>query len=351
MMKSIRIENHRVGYGKPVFIIAEAGVNHNGRLDYALQLIDVAADAGANAIKFQTFRAEQVVTVMGEMADYQKKNLGASESQLSMLKKLELPESFYPKLIRHARKRNIVFLSTPHGGFASVDFLVQHNIPAFKFGSGDLTNTPLLAYAGRFKKPMIVSTGMGTMQEIHDAIRTIHDVGNNNIIVAHCTTDYPPESREINLRAMETMMKGLSVPVGYSYNGRDSQIPLMAATLGACFLETHVTLDRTLVGPDHHASFEPFEFKTLVSSIRAVSAILGSPLKKPTHAEKKYIPLIRRSLVAACDIKKGESFSRNNITIKRPGTGMKPNLYNNILGKAAVRDISKDSLISPHFIV
>ena len=213
-MQKINIANHFISKRSPVFIIAEAGVNHNGSLDMALQLVNAAADAGADAVKFQTFKAEEVVTAAGKIADYQKKNLGIAQSQLDMLKKLELPEKYYQAIIARCKKRNIIFLSTPHGGFASVDFLQRLDVAAFKLGSGDLTNLPLLAYAARFKKPMILGTGMATLSEVKKAVRCIKKTGNNQLVILHATTSYPCSERDVYLRAMQSLMKTADVLVG-----------------------------------------------------------------------------------------------------------------------------------------
>ena len=269
-MKEIKfkISDKLAGENQPIFVIAEAGVNHNGRLDLALKLIHAAADAGADAVKFQTFRAEQVVAASGKMADYQKRNLGKSESQLVMLKKLELKEEYYPALIKRAKERGIIFLSTPHGGFESVDFLQKLKIPAFKFGSGDLTNLPLLEYVAKFKKPMILSAGMATMKEIKSAVKIIKKAGNNKIIVLHCTTDYPADPEKVNLLAMKTMEKELGLPAGYSDHTDGIKISVAAAVLDAQVIEKHFTLNKAMPGPDHKASLEPGELKEMVKQIR-----------------------------------------------------------------------------------
>lgn len=342
----LKIGNKIVGNNQPVFIIAEAGVNHNGDLKLALDLIDAAAFAGADAIKFQTFRAEQVVTISGKMADYQKKNLGKEESQLEMLRKLELKEHYYPALIQRAKEKKIVFLSTPHGGFESVDFLQKLKIPAFKFGSGDITNLPLLEYAAKFKKPMLISSGMSTLQEVKEAVAAIKKAGNNKMVILQCTTNYPSFLKDANLRVIETFKKKLGVLVGYSDHTLDNQAVIMAAMLGACVIEKHLTIDKKLAGPDHVASAEPAEFKLMVEEIRKVPVLLGSSMKKPAQIEKKYIPIARKSIVAFKKIKKGQKFTKENLTIKRPGTGILPKYFNEVLGKKALQDIDRDELIT-----
>lgn len=345
MIKKIKIGNKYVGDGQPVFVIAEAGVNHNGNLKLALKLIDAAAMAGADAIKFQTFEAGDVVTRTGKMADYQKRNIGRNDSQLEMLKKLALPVNFYPALINHCRRRKIIFLSTPHGGFNSIEFLRKLNIPAFKFGSGDLTNTPLLEYAGRFRKPIILSTGMATIPEVKAAIGAVKKTGNKKLIVLHCTTNYPCPPEEVNLRAMLTMRKKLKLPIGYSDHTKGIQVSIMAVALGACLIEKHFTLDRNMPGPDHKASLEPHELENMVTAIREASLILGSGYKVPNKSEIPMIKTVRKSIVAAKNIKKGEVLSKKNMAIKRPGTGLSPAYWNKIIGRKATRDFSVDDFI------
>lgn len=349
----IKIGSKNISYQSPVFITAEAGVNHNGRLDLALKLVDAAVKAGADAIKFQTFKAEQVVTKEGEMAEYQKRNLGRTESQMEMLKKLELKEEFYKPIIQRCEERNIIFLSTPHGSFEAVDFLQELGVPAFKFGSGDLNNLPVLQYAAKFKKPVILSTGMATIKEVKEAIDCIRQAGNSKIIVLHCTTNYPCPFNEVNLRAMQTMMKELDVLVGYSDHALGTEVPIMAAKLGACIIEKHLTLDRTMFGPDHRASAEPHELNEIINrikrkaieNIRNAEVILGSAEKRPSKSEISMIKAVRKSIVSLRDIKKGEIFSKDNVGIKRPGSGLEPKNYFTLLGKKAKKDIEADKLI------
>lgn len=347
MGTSLKIGRAAIGYGKPVFIIAEAGVNHNGSLDLALKLVDAAARAGADAVKFQTFKAEEVTTRAGKLGAYQRRNLGvaAPDTQVAMLKKLELSESFYAPLLARCKKRGIIFLSTPHGGFSSVDFLVKLGVPALKFGSGDLTNLPLLRYAARFKKPMILGTGMATMPEVRTAIRVIRRAGNNKIVALHCTTNYPCPPREVNLRAMRTMMREPGAIVGYSDHTLGDAAPVAAVTLGACVIEKHLTLNRDLPGPDHRASATPGEFTEMTRRIRALPIIMGSAAKAPTAGERPNIPVARKSIVATALIKKGDRLTGENIGIKRPGTGLAPMWYDRVIGKRARRDIVAGALI------
>ncbi|MBI2050318.1 MAG: N-acetylneuraminate synthase [Parcubacteria group bacterium] len=344
--QTIKIGRKKVGYGHPTFIIAEAGVNHNGKLDVALRLVDAAAIAGADAVKFQTFKAAEVTTASVPMAAYQKKNIGKKQSQLEMLRPLELKEEYYEKIIKRCKKRGILFLSTPGSGFSSVDFLQRLGVKAFKIGSGDLANLPVLEYAAKFKKPMILGTGMSTLQEVKDAIQCIKKAGNDKIIALHCTTSYPCPLGDVNLAAMQTMMHELGVLVGYSDHTLGIHVPIMAAALGACVIEKHLTLDKQAEGPDHAASLEPEEFACMVSAIHETPAILGSSQKKPVVCEIPMIKNARKSLVTTAVIKKGERFTRTNIGIKRPGTGLPPRYYSVLLGKQAVKDIAADMLLT-----
>lgn len=328
-----------ISYHRHPFIIAEAGVNHNGRLDLALKMVDVAKKCGADAIKFQTFKARSVVTSQGK-----------TKSHFEMLKKLELKKKFYKPIIKRCKEKKIIFLSTPHGSFEAVDFLQKLNIPAFKFGSGDLTNLPVLQYAAKFKKPVIISTGMATMEEIKEAINCIEKTGNNKIIVLHCTTNYPCPFDEVNLRAMQAMMKKLDVLVGYSDHTTGIQTSVMAATLDACLIEKHFTLNKNMPGPDHKASIEPNELKEMVNQIRNVEKILGSTIKRPNKSEFSMTKTVRKSIVSLRDIRKGEKFTQKNIGIKRPGVGLPPKHYFEILGKVAKVNIAEDALINKQMI-
>lgn len=332
--------------GGDVFVIAEAGVNHNGKLDLALGLVDAAADAGADAVKFQTFKAEQVVTSEGEMADYQKKNIGKTTSQQEMLRTLELPDEFYPKIIERCKRRGIIFMSTPHGGVKSVDFLEQFGVEVYKVGSGDLTNYLLLDRIARTKKPVVLSSGMATMREVKSAIAFAKRRGARQIAMLHCTTNYPCPIEEVNLAAMVTMMRELGVPVGYSDHTIGSQVALMGATLGMAVYECHFTLDKKLPGPDHVASCEPDELKGRVDAIRKVRVIIGSSKKHPNDSELKLVGIVRRSLVAARDLRKGDRVKLEDLEAKRPGTGISPSEYEKFIGKVLKRDVASDEHLS-----
>lgn len=344
--KTFRIADRAIGPTKKVFVIAEAGVNHNGKLPLALRLINAAKDAGADAVKFQTFKAEQVVSQSGLLATYQRKNIGKEMSQIKMLRQLELKEGWYGTLLRHCKKRGIIFLSAPHGGFASVDLLIRLKLPALKFGSGDLTNIPLLQHAAHAKIPMIISTGMSTLAETKAAISAIRHAGNNNIIALHCTTNYPCPLDEVNLASMVTMIRTLDVFVGYSDHTLGDEVPVAATVLGACVIEKHLTLDHAMHGPDHAASMEPKAFKEMIQRIRHCAELLGSPIKRPNKSEYAMIATVRKSIISTAPIARGERFTAKNLGIKRPGTGLPPIYYKRIIGKKATRDIHADMLLT-----
>jgi N,N'-diacetyllegionaminate synthase len=344
--KKFFIEKYPIQESGRTFILAEAGVNHNQRLDYALKLVDIAADAGADAVKFQTFKAEQVVTEQGKMASYQVKNIGNEMSQREMLQRVELPEKFYPQIIKRCQEKNILFLSTPHGGKASVDLLESLGVIAYKIGSGDLTNYILLDRVARTKKPMILSSGMATLQEVKDAISFINSRGNTRIALLHATTNYPCPSNEVNLLAMKTMMNELNVPVGYSDHTEGIQVSIMTAALGAAVYECHFTIDKQLSGPDHIASCTPEELKERIKAIRIAKTILGVAQKRAVKSElASMLALVRRSIVAARDLKKGAIITYQDLEAKRPGDGISPKEYEQFIGRKIKRDISIDEQI------
>lgn len=343
MKKTIQIGTKRIGEKHPCFLIAEAGVNHNGKLSMAKKLVDAAVSANVDAVKFQTFKAEGVVTDDVGIASYAEKNLGKNLKQRDMIKRYELTYDEFQKLKKYCDQKKILFLSTPHS-FDAIDFL-EDLVPAYKFGSGDLTNIPALQYAARKGKPMILGTGMATLAEVRDAIRAIRTTGGHQIIALHCTTNYPCPPEEVNLRAMLTMQNTLNCLVGYSDHTIGITVPIMAATLGAVIIEKHFTIDNTLPGPDHKASLEPEELKQMVSAIRNVETILGGYAKKPTPSEKEIMTLVRKSIVANQDIKKGVILRRNMLDIKRPGTGLSPMQIENLLGRKTKKPITKDELI------
>jgi N,N'-diacetyllegionaminate synthase len=324
-----------------VQIIAEAGVNHNGSLERALALVDEAARAGADAVKFQTFRAEQVISRHAPKAEYQQRTTGNAESQLDMVRALELDAAAHRKLVARCRERNLEFLSTPFD-LESVALLKELGVARLKIPSGEITNPLLLRAAAATGLPLIISTGMSTLGEIEAALAV---VGPAPITLLHCTTEYPAPLVDVNLRAMATMAQAFGLPVGYSDHTEGIAVSVAAVALGAVLIEKHFTLDRNLPGPDHKASLEPRELGELVASIRVVEEALGSPRKAPSPSERKNIAIARKSLVAARPIGAGEPFTRENLTVKRPGNGISPMRYDEYLGRPAARDYEEDELI------
>ena len=331
-----------------VIIIAEAGVNHNGNLELAKELISAAAKAGADYVKFQTFSADKIVSKSAKKASYQEANQPEEDSsQYSMLKKLELPFSWYKILMDHSNQLNIKFIST---GFDldSIDFLDNLSTPFFKIPSGEITNKPYLVHIASKKKPIILSTGMSSLLEVKDALKVLEENGINkdNITVLHCTTEYPAPIEEINLKAMLSMKESLGVNIGYSDHTIGFEVPIAAVALGATIIEKHFTIDRNLPGPDHKASLEPSELKEMIRSIRNIElALSGSGQKEPSHSEIKNLIAVRKSIVAAVNISKGELFSEENLSIKRPGNGLSPMLWDQVLGTHAKRNFVQDEMI------
>jgi N-acetylneuraminate synthase len=355
-----------------VYIVAEAGVNHNGSLESAMKLVKIAADSGADAVKFQTFKAENVVTRVAAKAEYQIANTGDLESQHEMLRKLELDQAAHLGLIQHCNALGIEFLSTPFD-LDSLELLARKcDLSRIKISSGDITNAPLLLGAARIGKPVFLSTGSSTLGEIETALGILafgysetdeqpslpafekaygdpkgQKALQDKVTLLHCTTEYPAPFNDVNLRAMVTLEKAFALPVGYSDHTSGIAIPIAAVAMGAAVIEKHFTLDRNLPGPDHKASLEPYELKQMVRSIRDVELAFGSPLKRPVALELKNRPVVRKSLVAARDIVKGEAFTQENLAVKRPGGGISPTRYWELLGEMAVRDFSKDEKVQP----
>ncbi|EKT85639.1 N-acetylneuraminate synthase [Leptospira santarosai] len=328
-------------------IIAEAGVNHNGDLELARKLIDVAANAGADIVKFQTFEAERLVTKSAKKADYQNSATGnAVESQYEMLKKLELSKENHEKLIQYCKQTGIEFLSTAFD-LQSFAFLEQLNLSRYKIPSGEITNLPYLQKIGSSGKPIILSTGMSTLGEIESALLVLETTGakRNEITVLHCNTEYPTPYSDVNLSAMKSIADAFKIKVGYSDHTSGIEVSVAAVALGASVIEKHFTLDRSLPGPDHKASLEPNELKTMVRSIRNVELSLGDGIKKPSNSELKNISIARKSIVAAFSIKAGEIFTRENLTAKRPGDGISPMRLDEVIGLKAKRDFFEDELI------
>ena len=329
-------------------IIAEAGVNHNGSIDIAKQLVDKAADAGADIIKFQTFKSEKLVSKSAQQAEYQKRNIGArsDNSQLSMLKKLELSEQNHIELMAHCKEKNIKFFSTAFD-LDSIDYLHSLNLGLWKIPSGEVTNYPFLKRIAAFNEKTILSTGMCDMQDVRAAVDALYKNGlsKENLTLLHCNTEYPTPFEDVNLRAMDALRKEFGVEVGYSDHTKGIEVPIAAVALGATVIEKHFTLDRNMEGPDHKASLEPDELKAMVTAIRHIEQALGDGYKKISNSERRNIAIARKSIVAAYHIKKGEPLTEQNITVKRPGTGISPMHWEEVIGTIAIKDYEKDELI------
>jgi N,N'-diacetyllegionaminate synthase len=327
-------------------VIAEAGVNHNGNIDIAKKLVNAATEAGADVIKFQTFQAGGLVTAHAEQAAYQKKALKNTEGQMKMLKKLELSPEQHDELIRHCEERKIEFLSTPFD-IASIGLLASRNPRRWKISSGEITNLPFLREIGKQGQQVILSTGMASLGEIEAALMVLEKSGThrNKITVLHCTTEYPAPVEEVNLRAMKTIGTCFDVEVGYSDHTCGIVIPIAAVAMGARVIEKHITLDRTMEGPDHSSSLEPEQFTAMVQGVRAIELAMGDAVKRPTPSELANLPIVRKSLVAAEPIEAGEVFTAKNITAKRPGTGISPMHWDAIIGRTATRRYCYDEPI------
>jgi len=338
----IKIGHRVVGDRRPTFIIAEAGVNHNGNVNLAKMLIDAAVAAGADAVKFQTFHADSVITSTAEKAKYQKTTTPSDESQYDMVKKLELSDDIFRELAEYANSRGIIFLSTPFDE-ESVDLLDKIGVPAFKIPSGEITNFPLLKSIAEKMKPIILSTGMATLGEIEDAVNYVKAHGTEEIVLLHCTTSYPASMKSVNLRAMDTLRCAFQVPVGYSDHTEGITIPIAAVAMGACVLEKHFTLKRSLLGPDHQASIEPQELLAMVTGIRNVEMAIGNGIKGPNEEEEAIKKVVRRSIVAKTDINEGERLRECVLAIKRPGTGIEPKYFDSLITMKTKTHIVKGS--------
>lgn len=324
------------------FIIAEIGVNHNGSAELAKKLIDAAYNARVDAVKFQTFKAWECASKYAPIAEYQK---GTAENQYKLLENLELDFADVADLKEYAESLGLVFLSTPDGQ-TSLDFLCDIGVKALKVASGELTNLPFLTAIAFKKLPVILSTGMGTLGEVEEAITTLKLAGLQDIMLMHCTTEYPAPAEECNLKAIQTMQKAFHLPVGFSDHTIGSEAAIAAATLGAVIFEKHITLDKSMEGPDHVASIEPKELKSYVEAIRKTITMLGNGIKVPSKSELKNIPLVRRSLVAAKPIKAGESLTGEKIAIKRPTNGIEPKQLVNVLGRRVLKNLAEDEPIT-----
>lgn len=329
---------------KKVFIIAEAGVNHNGDLQTAKKLVDAAAAAGADAVKFQTFRADRLVCRNARKAAYQMETTEKAETQYEMLRRLELTGDAHRQLIKYCGEKRIMFLTAPFD-IDSVRFVIECGVDMIKVPSGEITNYPYLRAVGRSRKKVIMSSGMSTLDEVRNAIDVLKSNGSTDITILHCNTEYPTPFGDVNLRAMLTLKEELGVPVGYSDHTRGIEVPVAAVAMGAVVIEKHFTLDKNMEGPDHRASLEPHELQTMVRAIRNTELALGSGQKEPSESEKKNIDIVRKSIVAKKPIMRGEIFTEDNLTTRRPGVGISPMCWEDIIGKTAGRDFGADELI------
>jgi N,N'-diacetyllegionaminate synthase len=329
---------------KKIFIIAEAGVNHNGSIQMAKELVDAACEMKGDCIKFQTFKAESVISKYAQKAEYQKRTTNVKESQLDMVKQLQLSYDDFFELNKYCQKKGILFLSTPFD-FASIDFLQSIDISMWKIPSGEITNLPYLIKIAQTGKPVILSTGMSTLEEVKVAVEILKHNGSSEITVLHCNTEYPTPYEDVNLKAMLTIQNELGVKVGYSDHTPGIEVPIAAVAMGAVVIEKHFTLDKNMEGPDHKASLEPDEFAAMVKAIRNIEKALGTSEKKPSSSEIKNMVIARKSIIAARDITKGEKFTEDNLTVKRPGNGISPMKWFEILGTSAIKDFAEDELI------
>lgn len=329
---------------KRVYIIAEAGVNHNGDIDIAKRLVDAAREAGADVVKFQTFRADGLATEYAQKADYQLHMTNEKETQKEMLKKLELTYDMHMELIQYCKKVGIDFLSTPFD-LDSINLLESVGMNLYKIPSGEITNLPYLRKLGSLKKPVILSSGMSTMGEVKEAVKILKESGAADVSILHCNTQYPTPMQDVNLNVMNSIRKEVGVCVGYSDHTEGIEVPIAAVAMGAEIIEKHFTLDKTMEGPDHKASLEPDELKAMVKAIRNIEMAIGDIEKKPTSSEKDNISVVRKSIVAKRRIEAGEIFSDDNLTTKRPGIGVSPMLWDSVIGTAAKRIYEEDELI------
>ncbi len=342
-MQAIQINERWVGPGYPCFVIAEAGVNHNGDINMAKQLVDVASEVGADAIKFQTFKAERLVTRDAPKANYQRQTTGTQESQFEMLRRLELSEDAHAELVAYCKKRGLLFMSTPFDE-GSADLLADLGIPVYKIPSGEITNIPYLKHVASKGRPLIVSTGMSYLGEVEKAVRAIESTGNTQFVLLHCVSNYPAAPEDINLSAMKTMATAFNTLVGYSDHTEGLEIAFASVAMGACVLEKHFTLDRELPGPDHRASIEPEQFAALIQGVRSIEAALGDGRKQPAASEADTASVARKSLVAAAALKAGTVITEEMVAIRRPGTGLLPDLYPMLIGRQLNVDVKSGTL-------
>lgn len=341
----LSLDGRQFGVGYPCFVIAEAGVNHNGDVSLAHELIDAAADAGVDAVKFQTFDPEQVAAPSASKADYQVETTGEDGSQLDMLRQLVLPREAYAQLIRHADDRALIFLSTPFDR-GSADFLLRLGVPAFKVSSGDVTNHPFLEHLAHSGLPILLSTGMSTLEEVISAVDAIRAAGGSSLALFHCVSNYPTQPADCNLRAMDTMRAAFGVPTGWSDHTDGIDISLAAVALGANLLEKHFTLDRTLPGPDHQASLEPGELRAMMDAIRRIEPALGDGIKRPTLSEIPIAAIGRRSLYWRTSLPVGAVVTTGDFTSLRPGTGISPAEQSSLVGQRLARAVQVGAMVA-----
>lgn len=334
----MNVGTREVAPHQPCFIIAEAGVNHNGDVELARRLEDVAVEAGADAVKFQTFQADRLAAKTARKAEYQRQTTDAEESQADMLRRLELSESAHRMLADYCRERGILFMSTPFDD-ESANFLNALGVPAFKISSGDLTNLPFLAHVAKFGRPLIISTGMATLGEVEDAVNTITRNGLTELAVLHCVSNYPAEAGDVNLRAMTTLAQAFQLPVGYSDHTLGVEVALAAVALGACIIEKHFTLDCAMPGPDHRASLEPPQLRALVDGVRKVEACLGDGVKRPRAAEAAVAMVARKSLFWAADLGADAEVDAAHLIALRPASGLPPARQQGLLGRRLARRV------------
>lgn len=342
MVSAVRIGDRNVGPGEVCYIIAEAGVNHNGDLKLAKQLVDVAVEAKADAVKFQTFKAERVARADAPKAEYQEQTTGRAESQLEMIKSFELPPEAFGALQSHCRHRGITFLSTPYD-HESVDLLDSLGVPAFKIASAEMVNLPMLRYIARKGRPIFMSTGMSDLGEVESSVRAVWSCGNRQLVLLHCVSNYPAKLEEVNLRAMGTLAQAFQVPVGYSDHTLGIEVALASAALGACVIEKHFTLDRAMPGPDHRASLDPAGLAAMVAGIRTVELAMGNGIKTPADSEKANQAVMRRGLYARRSLNPGEVLQEEDLIALRPAKGLSPQFIDQIAGRKLRRRLSSGS--------
>ena len=340
-MKKIKIGNKFIGEGQACFIIAEAGINHNGDVSLARRLVDVAREAGADAVKFQTFKAEELVSRKSPKA----KHVEGEASFFQMVKNLELGREDFKQIAEYAREKGIIFLSTPLGE-ESVELLYDLGVPAYKIASGDITNIPLLRYIALKRLPIILSTGMANLGEIEEALDAIYSTGNEEVILLHCVASYPTPLEEVNLQVINTLKQAFQLPVGFSDHTTSTIVPIVAVALGANVIEKHFTLDKNLPGPDHKASASPDELKRIVEGVREFETASGSPIKKCIKSEEETKAAFRRSIVAKIDIPRGTKITKDMLAIRRPGTGIPPKYLDAVVGRIAKNDIEVDGVLT-----